>query len=218
MPCLLTPLSLSSVICRDTTDDRQRCVQHLANAIVFIRNVRSLKLCRAAQGHWGHCTSLALAQLADRHMSDEGVSAVVTRGASVLEEGGKSCSAEDNRGPGLYLQIVGGTRLPTMYVGKSDVSLRVRLQAWSYTVKKVKEGTYKGQPPLIARARNDPLATTFAAVALLALRSGPVVYRHPPDSDAVSKSSRGGALARFAQYSLLPPRGRIHRRHGDMSG
>lgn len=62
-------------------------------------------------------------------MPEEAVVAVVTRGASVLEKNPESRTALEHDAAGLYLQVVGGTPLPKLYVGKSDVSVRKRMKA-----------------------------------------------------------------------------------------
>jgi hypothetical protein len=88
---------------------------------------------------------------------------------SVIREGPESKTAEAHNGPGLYQHVVAGTSPRTLYVGKSDVSVKIRQQGWQTAYRRARDGKAKGTPARIVQARLDPSATTFAAVALLPL-------------------------------------------------
>jgi hypothetical protein len=99
------------------------CLEALAKAIDFVRNLRGYPLCPGVKQYWSSCSSRSLAQLAVGLMSDEAKAAVATRGSSVVQDAPNIQSGDFHDGRGLYLQVVGKAARTTMYVGKSDVSV-----------------------------------------------------------------------------------------------
>lgn len=128
---------------------------------------REFRRCPEGHRHWGRVKSEVLAELVTSLMPDEAVKALTSRGASVIREDPECKSAEAHHGPGLYLQVVVGTSPRTLYVGESDISVKVGQQGWASSYRQARDGKKKGAK--ILQARLDRQATSFAAVALLPL-------------------------------------------------
>lgn len=167
-PCYLSAPSTA----RAKGKAREICLERLTKAILMCRKLTSdplkyrIRRCPEAHRHWGAVDAAVLANLALENMSDEAVSAVVSRGRSVVESGQTGRSAEEHAGPGIYIQVVrhNGTRR-SVYVGKSDCGVRARQRQWSRNYRDPK------CQAKIVLARRSPDAIRFAAIAALSLQA-----------------------------------------------